>query len=332
MERIDVVAKVVDCTECELHRNCTLPVPFRGDPGRIAVIGEAPGETEDREGRPFIGPAGQLLERHLRRAGLGTDLAFLNTVSCFPHGTPTWDHVRSCDGVKWTQLAFLKPNCVLLLGRIALRGMRPDLDLRYGRGRPFEHRGIVCFASYHPAAALRNGKYERVLRDDLKIFHDVAHSADWRAHIPDTCAGCENDAEWWEACGLGWCRQHLPEHERAAFDARQSLLAAELDAARRRDNALARVVAGADPDWMTQAWDALVDYLHTHPSFFVDTFWADTNLERPRESRALGPLVLKAARKGLMAKSGEFRKSAASNMTEKPVWRSLIYQPKETHA
>ena len=93
-----------------------------------------------------------------------------------------------------------------------------------------------------------------------------------------------------------------------------------------RDEGLDRVERGADSDWLTMAWSTLVDYLRTHVLFFVDDFWRDTNLERPRESRALGPLVLRAARLKMMEKTGQFRKSVASNMTEKPIWRSLIYE------
>lgn len=327
MKRIEVANQIVDCDRCELHEICTLPVPFRGEPGSVAIVGEAPGEQEDAQGKPFVGPAGQLLGELLTKAGITVPVAYVNTVSCYPHGTPTWDHVRSCETNKWTQLEHLNPTYILLLGKIALKGMRPDLDLRHGRARPFLVRDRVCFCTYHPAAALRNGKYEATMVAELQLFRELLTAPDWRTTIPDTCTACPIEAEWWEPSGLGWCPVHLPHDQQAAYDGRQSLLAAERDAARRRDTALIEVEGNADPDWMATAWDALVNYLRTHPQFFVDDWWAETTIERPRESRAFGPIVLRAARQGLMRKTGKFRKSTASNMTEKPVWESLVFQP-----
>lgn len=329
MKRSDLVAQILDCERCELHAQCTLPVPFSGQPGPVLVIGEAPGEQEDLAGRPFVGPAGELLRSLLARSGFDPDtLAYANAACCFPHGTPTWDHVRSCNKNKWDQIDYINPTYIFLAGKVALRSMRPDLDISGARGRPFVHRNRICFASYHPAAALRNGKYERGLKRDLDTFHVIAHTDDWGTCIPDDCSSrCDAEAVWWEETGLGWCADHIPDNERVQYDRRHRQTADELDAARRRDQALAQVADAADPNWMVEAWDALVDYLYHHETFFVDDFWAQTALTRPKESRALGPVVLRAARKGLMSKSGQFRKSAASNMTEKPVWRSLLYRP-----
>jgi uracil-DNA glycosylase len=316
MNREELVAQIVDCERCELHAQCSLPVPFSGQPGPIVVLGEAPGEEEDRVGRPFVGPAGQLLRTLLRHAGLDPEsLAYVNTASCFPHGTPSWDHVRSCNQNKWDQIDYLNPTYLLLLGKVALRSIRPDLEISGGRSRPFLHADRICFASYHPSAALRNGKYERGLKRDLDAFVKIVHANDWHTFIPDTCSRCDANAVWWETTGLGWCPDHLPDHEKAAYTTRTRQQADQLDAARRRDHALARVADAADPTWMNQAWDALLDYLKTHQEFFVDDFWSQTQLARPREARALGPVVLRAARKGLMKKSGRFRKSVASNMT-----------------
>jgi uracil-DNA glycosylase len=325
MERNDLVAQIIDCERCELHAQCTLPVPFTGEPGRILVLGEAPGEQEDKAGRPFIGPAGELLRSLLGQAGINPDsLSYANTVCCFPHGTPNWDHVRSCDKNKWDQIDYLNPTYILLLGKVALRSMRPDLDMN-AHGRPFIHNRI-CFASYHPSAALRNAKYERVLKRDLATFARLIGAEKWDDLIPDDCSRCDADAVLWEVTGLGWCAAHAPEDMRANHDARRQRQADELDAARRRDQALAQVADAADPEWVTEAWNALVEYLYTHETWFVDDFWSETRLRRPKESRALGPVVLRAARQGLMRKSGQFRKSSASNLTEKPVWQSLIYR------
>ena len=333
MERLDVIEQILTCETCELHAQCNAPVPFRGDPVRIAVVGEAPGETEDEHGKPFIGPAGRLLGRLLHDAGITEAVGVCNTVSCYPHGTPTPEHVAACEPNKWTQLDYLDPTYILVLGAVALAGMRRNLQIRTARGRPFLIRDRICFAAYHPAAALRNGQRETDLAADLASFKALVDDVpdNWMDHIPDSCAGCLVDAEWWEPNGLGWCPLHLPAAEAPAYRAQQNRVAAQLDAARhrstqQRDTAVAAVEANADDGWLADAFDALVHYLRTHEEFHVDNFWAQTQLRRPRESRALGPVVLRAARDGLMEKTGEFRKSVASNMTEKPCWRSLIYQ------
>lgn len=96
------------------------------------------------------------------------------------------------------------------------------------------------------------------------------------------------------------------------------------DAVVARDKALTAVEAGADSSWKAAAWKAMVGYLCSHAEFFVDDFWAESGLERPREARALGAVVQKAAREGLMERTGRSRPSVRSNMSDKPVWRSLI--------
>lgn len=331
MNRLELVDQIISCTECNLHLDCTAPVPLRGNPGRIAIIGEAPGETEDRLGRPFVGPAGNLLQElltefHFPPAGI------LNTVSCYPHGTPDWDHIHACHQNKTDQIKYLDPMFILLVGKVALKAVRPVLDLKRGRARPFRIDGRIYFATYHPAAALRNSVYESGMRNDIEIFRELIDTTgdSWMRFIPQSCSSCPLDAEWFEAdTGLGWCPVHLPATESDGYEQRKLMIAAEIDAVRQRailnrDAGMAQVEANADPDWMDQAWHALVEWLQTHDEFFVDDFWMGSGLAEPREARALGPIVMRASRAGLMEKTGKFRPSVRSNMTEKPVWRSLI--------
>jgi uracil-DNA glycosylase len=333
VERLEVIEQILTCTNCALVDQCSSPVPFRGDPSRIAVVGEAPGETEDRVGKPFVGPAGRLLGRLLHDVGLDEPMGVINTVCCFPHGTPELEHVVACAHNKWTQIDYLNPTYILLLGNVALKGMRRDLSISHARARPFLVQNRICYATYHPAAALRNGSYEQIMVDDLLSFHSLldAGADHWMDFIPDTCAGCSVEPIWYEENGLGWCPLHLPAAQVPAFNQRQNQLAAEMDAARhraqtQRDTAIAAVEANADDNWLADAYDALVAYLKRHPEFFVDDWWSETQMPEPRESRALGPVVMRAARAGLMVKSGSFRKSIRSNMTEKPVWHSQIYR------
>lgn len=331
MNRLEVIEKVVTCTNCDLHAQCTGPVPFRGEPSRIVVVGEAPGECEDRAGKPFIGPSGKLLGDLFREVGLVGPMGVVNTVSCLPHATPSAEHIAACRDNKWTQIRYLDPTYLLLLGSIALQGMRRDLRIRTAKARPFVIDGRICWATYHPAAALRKVAFEEVLREDLVGFKALVDAGEdhWMDHIPDTCAGCGLPPEWYEDSGLGWCQLHLPTLQASSFQAHHAMIAAQMDAARhraeqRRDAAVAGVAANADDDWMADAYDALVAFLQRNKEFFVDDWWSATQIREPRESRAFGPVVMRASREGLMEKTGEFRKSVRSNMTEKPVWRSLI--------
>ena len=95
------------------------------------------------------------------------------------------------------------------------------------------------------------------------------------------------------------------------------------DAESKRDEALARVEANADEEWLDYAKARLLEYLQCHETMFTDDF-VESIEWKPRELRALGPVFLHAARQKWMRKSGRFRKSIRSNMTEKPVWDSLV--------
>lgn len=191
------------------------------------MVGEAPGRQEDLDGEPFVGPSGQLLFELFDDVGLSRDVAVVNTVSCYPSGTPTWGHISACEANKWAQLELADPTFVLLAGRVALKGMRPDLDVKRGRGRPFLHRGRVCYATYHPAAALRNPSFADSMRDDLARFARlVAAGVDrWLSFVVDACAACPLEAEWYEPTGIAWCPVHLPGPEADAYRARCQLLA-----------------------------------------------------------------------------------------------------------
>jgi hypothetical protein len=97
------------------------------------------------------------------------------------------------------------------------------------------------------------------------------------------------------------------------------------EAAARRADGMQRADAHASVDWKEAAFAELSAYLRTHSEFFCDAFWAETRLSRPAESRALGPVIARAAREGLMVRTGEYRPSVASHLSPKPVWRSLVY-------
>jgi uracil-DNA glycosylase family 4 len=352
MKRLDVMEKVVTCTACELHKQCTAPVSFSGPtPARIVVMGEAPGRTEDEEGMPFVGPAGQLLRDHFVHYGIDLDeVAFINTVSCFPNETPGKDHIRACAPLKVEQLRLADPQFIFLAGKVAAKGVYPPLDvMKHCRRHPFEMGDRVYCVGYHPAAALHDEKLLEAFAGDVEFFAELVNGrSEWTSAIPDECAACSVDMVWISHHGLGWCEVHLPDQEREKYYAQMAKIQDDYDQAKARleqrggdsqptalrdatdvkmakDAGVELAEMGADPEWLERAWDALVMYLETHEEFHVDAFWEKTGLDRPREARALGPLVLRAAKQGMMEKTGEFRSSTSSNGSEKPVWASKLF-------
>lgn len=233
--RLEVMEQVVTCESCPLHADVQGPVFMSGPtPARIAIVGEAPGEQEDKQGEPFIGPAGRKLRELLEGAGIDpTTVAFVNTVSCWPRGTPTWDHIHACSKNKIDQLALVDPEFVVPVGKVALKAFVPHLDIKHGRARPWKQDNRIHFATYHPAAALRNGNYEEAMERDLARLVELIAAPDWQKFIPDTCSGCANhDVVWFEDSGLGWCEVHLPAHIAPLYRERMALVAADLASAR----------------------------------------------------------------------------------------------------
>ncbi len=94
-------------------------------------------------------------------------------------------------------------------------------------------------------------------------------------------------------------------------------------AVERRETGLSRVERGADPEWLARAFEFIRTYCQTHHTVFCDDLWA-AGLQPPREARALGPVMLRARREGLISHSGQYRPSVQSSMAPKPVWISLV--------
>ncbi len=169
------------CTACSLHAGCNGPVPYRGPaPARYAIVGEAPGREEDKKGEPFIGPAGKLLDQYLARVGLDSAEAFVcNTVCCFPYGTPKEEHVLACRQNLRDQLVLAEAPHVLLLGKVAFNVFWPGESIMQRHGASQSHTdglvNLTLFATYHPAAVLRNRALGLAWRRDLEEFADMVN-------------------------------------------------------------------------------------------------------------------------------------------------------------
>lgn len=224
MLRLEVMEQVITCEGCDLHAQCTGPVfaTIPQDGGIIAILGEAPGAQEDTAGAPFVGPAGKMLRQHLTAVGINCDeISFINTVSCYPNATPTWDQVHACAKNREDQLAVSGATHVLCVGKVATKAINPALDMKHGRARPWMQDGRFYMSTYHPAAALRNGNYEQAMADDISVFAEfVKPGADWHDFVRLTCSECPKDMYWMQENALTWCLEHVPGDDFAKAQAR----------------------------------------------------------------------------------------------------------------
>lgn len=173
-----LAALVRRCTLCPLHRSRTNPVFGEGDPGaRVVCVGEAPGAREDETGRPFVGRAGQLLDRLLRTIGLPRESVYIcNVLKSRPPNNrdPLPEEVGACTPYLLRQLALIEPEVILAFGAFAARTLLGSADsLGRLRGRVHRYAGYPVVATYHPAALLRNPAWTRPAWEDLQIVRRV---------------------------------------------------------------------------------------------------------------------------------------------------------------
>jgi DNA polymerase len=175
---LEVIAgEVRNCTRCRLHETRTQAVPGEGDPStEVVMVGEGPGVNEDRQGRPFVGRAGDLLVRLLGSIGWRREDVFItNVVKCRPpdNRDPEPDEIAACAPYLERQLAVLDPAVVVTLGRHSMGRFMPGARISqvHGTMRPVDPatgaRDALVFAMYHPAAALRTPAIERDSYDDI---------------------------------------------------------------------------------------------------------------------------------------------------------------------
>ncbi len=164
-----------ECTRCKLHKGRHTIVFGVGNPrARLMFVGEAPGEDEDLQGIPFVGRAGQLLTKMIEGMGLKReDVYICNTVKCRPpnNRNPEPDELAACEPFLKGQLAAVKPEAIVTLGKFAAQTLlRDSTAISRLRGNWREYEGIPLMPTFHPAYLLRNtGPDEkRKVWDDLK--------------------------------------------------------------------------------------------------------------------------------------------------------------------
>jgi len=167
-----VHAQIRACTQCALHATRTQAVPGTGPvDAEIMIVGEAPGFTEDVQGKPFVGPAGKLLDTLLNQIGLSRQQVFItNVLKCRPpqNRDPMPNEAETCLPYLRQQFALVRPKAVLVLGRHALERMLPGVgSISRVHGQIFMRSGVAFMPCYHPAAALHNGGLVADLQKDF---------------------------------------------------------------------------------------------------------------------------------------------------------------------
>ena len=165
--------RCLNCRACGLAESRKNVVFGMGDPhAEVLFVGEAPGASEDEQGLPFVGKAGQLLDDMLSMIGLHRDRVYItNSIKCRPpqNRDPLNTEKEACAGYLQQQLKLMQPKIIVCLGRIsAIEMIKPDFKITQEHGQFFEKNGMLMTALYHPAALLRDADKKPDTFVDLK--------------------------------------------------------------------------------------------------------------------------------------------------------------------
>jgi DNA polymerase len=180
-----IVSEIVVCTKCRLYEGRRNAVPGEGSSkSQVIFVGEGPGGVEDVRGRPFVGPAGKLLDVLLSEASLDRkDVFICNIVRCRPpkNREPLPDEVQACTPYLDRQIAAIQPGFIVTLGNHSTRYMFSKAGLPFdgitgAHGEfhevTFENLRITVYPTFHPAAALYSGSYRNMLIEDFRLLRN----------------------------------------------------------------------------------------------------------------------------------------------------------------
>lgn len=176
---LDALAEATrHCQACSLYKTARQAVPGEGNPDADFVcVGEAPGASEDEQGRPFVGPAGQLLTKILAAIDLSRDDVFIcNVLKHRPPGNrnPTPAEVAACSPFLVRQIEILRPKVILALGTFAAQTLLQTREpIGKLRGRIHRYYGVPLIVTYHPAALLRNPAWKRPTWEDVQLARRI---------------------------------------------------------------------------------------------------------------------------------------------------------------
>ena len=167
----DLYDQVRACEKCQLSQSRTMAVPGEGpEDARILFIGEAPGFHEDRQGRPFVGAAGNYLNELLAKVGLKREAVYIaNVVKCRPPGNrdPLPDEIATCRPYLDRQIDLLRPRLIVTLGRFSMERYFPGASISRIHGQPKRVGSVIYYPMFHPAAALHQPRWKTLLDDDF---------------------------------------------------------------------------------------------------------------------------------------------------------------------
>ena len=167
-----IAEEVRGCPLCNLAMTRKNAVPGEGQlSAKIMFIGEAPGRSEDEEGKPFVGAAGRILNDLLKKVGIERSQVFItNIVKCRPpnNRVPKGDELNACRPYLDRQIALIKPKVICILGRTAYFSLLGGSSITADRGKITKRAGQKYFLTFHPAAVIYNKGLLSALEADLK--------------------------------------------------------------------------------------------------------------------------------------------------------------------
>ncbi|MBI2760284.1 MAG: uracil-DNA glycosylase [Chloroflexi bacterium] len=180
------------CPDCDLSKTRTNAVPGEGpENAAIMFIGEGPGFNEDKTGRPFVGAAGQFLEKLLGAAGLTRSGVYItNVVKCRPPSNrdPQPAEIAACRKYLDRQIELIQPKVVVTLGRISMSRWFPGESISRIHGQPKVFDGVTVVPMFHPAAALHQERYRSLIEADFTSLPSILARAIEAAPTPAAAA------------------------------------------------------------------------------------------------------------------------------------------------
>ncbi len=178
-----IAQKVHSCTLCTLHQGRVKAVPGEGPAdAKMMFIGEGPGYHEDRQGRPFVGPAGKFLDELLAMAGLQrADVFIANVVKCRPpqNRDPQPDEVQTCtSSYLFRQIEVINPPVIVTLGRFSMNLFLPKERITRIHGQPRNIGGRLIVPMLHPAAALHQAQNRPLIEADFRRLPEILAQAE----------------------------------------------------------------------------------------------------------------------------------------------------------
>ena len=170
--------EIQNCTKCKLCKNRRNVVVGQGNPNAdVMFIGEGPGADEDIQGEPFVGKAGQLMNKAFQGLGIKREEVYIaNIVKCRPpsNRTPEKEEAEACLDYLRNQVVLVKPKIIVLLGNTALKNILGyEFSISSARGKWIEKKGIKYMPTFHPAALLRDESKKIDFWNDLKLVKEM---------------------------------------------------------------------------------------------------------------------------------------------------------------